>query len=146
MVEDGIADITPGDGIEWLPEYEIGVDYIDKAHQELFRITRRLSLLSHDPAKHKWVADEGIKYLKSYTAKHFSQEEAHMREIKYPHIDGHIEQHILMRDTILPRMERHLRSEKFSAEAIEQFLHIIRIWLSRHIAGYDVAIRRWSRV
>lgn len=135
-----------GDGIEWLPDYEIGVDYIDNAHQELFRITRRLSLLSRDPAKHKWVAEEGIKFLKTYAVRHFSQEEAYMREIKYPYMAGHFEQHTLMREKILPRMERHLHNEKFSQESIDLFLHIIRVWLSRHIAVHDVAIRKGTLV
>lgn len=135
-------DAMVGEGIKWSPEYEIGVEEIDNAHQELFRIARRLSLLSHDPSKHRWVAEEGIKFLKSYTIKHFTQEEDYMRQIKYPYIAGHLHQHALLRDKILPRMESKLRHEKFSEDAIDQFLQIVRLWLSRHIAVHDVAIRK----
>lgn len=139
-------DVMVGEGIKWSSDYEIGVDEIDNAHQEIFRIVWRLSLLSHDSSKHKWVAEEGIKFLKSYTVKHFTQEESYMRQIKYPHIAGHIHQHALLRDKILPNMESKLRHEKFSEDAIDQFLHIMRLWLCRHIAVHDVAIRKGALV
>ncbi len=138
--------VMTGDGIKWSKDYEIGVPAIDNAHEELFRISRRLFLLSHDPAKRKWVAEEGIKYLKIYLVRHCSDEEEYMRSIKYPHWANHFEQHALMRDKIVPRMESTLRHNKFSEESVDQFLHILRLWLSRHILVHDVAIRKGSLV
>lgn len=134
------------DSIKWSEEYAVGVEVIDHAHEELFRISRRLMLLSDEPSKHKWIAEEGIKFLKSYVIKHFNEEETYMRGIRYPHFGHHVAQHTLLREKILPRMESKLRHEKFSQESIDQFLHILRLWLSRHILVHDVAIRKGSLV
>lgn len=131
-----------GEDIKWSKEYEVGVDVIDNAHQELFRIARRLLLLGQDPTKHRWVAEEGLKFLKSYVVRHFTEEEAYMKSIKYPYFDGHHEQHVTLREKVLPRLESRLRHEKFSQEAVDNFLHIIQLWLSRHILVHDVAITR----
>ncbi len=125
--------------IEWSPEFAVGVDVIDLAHQELFRITARLAALGEDKNRHQWVGEQGLKFLKSYVNHHFFEEEAYMRSIHYPGIQAHTEQHLAMRDHILPRMERQLRHEKYSEESIKKFLTIIQLWLTRHIMVHDVA-------
>lgn len=134
-----------GEDIKWGKEYEIGVDIIDNAHQELFRIARRLTLLGHDPSKHRWVAEEGLKFLKSYVVRHFSEEEAYMKSINYPYMAGHFEQHVTLREKILPKLESKLHYEKFSQESVDNFLHVIQLWLSRHILVHDTAIARSQR-
>lgn len=128
--------------IKWTQEYAVGVDIIDQAHQDLFRIARRLILLGHDPRKQRWVAEEGLKFLKTYVVRHFAEEEAYMKSISYPHLPGHLEQHIALREKILPRMESKLRQEKFSQESVDNFLHIVQLWLCRHILIHDTAITR----
>lgn len=136
------GDAMTGDSIQWSKDYEIGVWIIDHAHEELFRISKRLIMLGQEPAKHKWIAEEGIKFLKVYVMRHFGEEEAYMRQIDYPHITGHIHQHALMRDKILPRMESSLRHAKFSQESIDSFLNVLRLWLGRHILVHDLALRK----
>lgn len=132
--------------IEWTPEYAVGVEVIDRAHQELFRIARRLNSLGHDRNRHQWVGEQGLKFLKSYVVNHFAEEEAYMRSINYPGLADHTRQHNGFRERILPRMESQLRQERFSEEAIARFLGIIQLWLSRHIMVHDVAIRRGNRI
>lgn len=131
--------------IEWKNEYEVGVDVIDKAHKELFRIANRFLLLGKDESKHKWIAEEGIKFFKTYVVRHFSEEEAFMLSIRYANLPHHMEQHRVMRETVLPRMESQLRHEKFSPEAVNKFLHIIQLWLSRHILVHDLDIGKANR-
>lgn len=126
--------------IEWTPELAVGVEAIDRAHQELFRIASRLVSLGQDKNRHEWVGEQGLKFLKSYVINHFSEEEAYMRAINYPGLQQHMSQHVAMRDRILPRMESQLRHEKYSEESINKFLTIIQLWLSRHIMIHDVAI------
>lgn len=133
---------TPVIEIEWLPKYAIGVAIIDDAHKELFRIASRLVTLSHDKSRHQWVGEQGVKYLKSYVVNHFSQEEAYMRSINYPGLPRHAEQHRLLREKILPRMENQLKHENYSEDAVEKFVNIIRLWISRHIMIHDLAISR----
>lgn len=126
--------------IEWTPAYAVGVEVIDRAHQELFRIARRLISLGQDRKRHEWVGEQGLKYLKSYVINHFAEEEAYMRSINYPALAQHASQHTAMREKILPRMESQLRHERYSEESINKFLSIIQLWLSRHIMVHDVAI------
>lgn len=130
--------------LDWQDSYAVGVESIDNAHRELFRMAKRLMLLSHDERKHKWIAEEGIKFLKAYAIKHFADEEAYMESIRYPDLENHREQHRLMKEKILPRIESNLHHESFSVQAIEDFLKIIQLWLSRHIAIHDVAIGKFQ--
>lgn len=130
--------------MRWEEEYEVGVESIDRAHEEFFRIIRRLTLLSEEPEKHKWIAKEGIKFLKAYVLNHFSDEEAYMTSIHYGAMEQHFEQHRLLRTKILPRMESHLAHERFSEESINKFLQIMQLWFSRHILIHDKAIGRFT--
>lgn len=128
--------------MEWSEDYEIGVGSIDRAHQEFFRIIKRMLLLSGEPAKHKWLAKEGIKFLKIYVANHFTEEESYMRSIGYGALEQHCNQHQIFRNNVLPRMESHLAIERYSQEAIEKYLQILRLWFARHILVHDKAIAR----
>ncbi len=126
--------------IVWKEEFGIGVDFIDEAHQELFRMVRRIFLMNAREDKRQWAADEGLKYLKNYTLRHFEQEEDYMREIDYPKLAQHQAQHSFMRDRVLPKLERHLTMNKYSPESMSRFLQILSLWLTRHILIHDKAI------
>lgn len=128
--------------IEWLPDYAVGVAIIDRAHQDIFRMARRLLDLSHDRNRHQWVGEQGLKYLKNYAIRHFGEEEAYMRSISYPGFEAHRTQHLVMKEKILPRMESQLKHERYSDQAIEKFLRILQLWLARHIIVHDTAISR----
>lgn len=128
------------DDIRWKEEYAIGIPQLDNAHEQLFRFARRLTLLSEDKSKFEWIAQEGIKFLKIYVIRHFSEEEEFMRLIGYDQIEMHIRQHTGMREQILPRIENRLRNEKYSREAIEKFVYIIQMWLVKHILAYDTVL------
>lgn len=132
-------------GLEWKDEYEVGVEVIDNAHKEMFRIANRFFILGQDENKHKWIAEEGVKFLKAYVIRHFSEEESYMLSIRYTNLPHHAEQHRIMREVVLPRMESQLRHEKFSADAVNRFLRIIQLWLSRHILVHDLDIGKANR-
>lgn len=126
--------------IRWKEDYAIGIPVLDQAHEQLFRFARRLTLLSEDRSKFEWIAQEGIKFLKTYVIRHFSEEEEFMRQIGYSQIEPHVKQHTGMREQILPRIENRLRNDKYSQEAIIQFVHIIQMWLVKHILAWDIAL------
>lgn len=131
--------------IVWREEYGIGVELIDEDHRQLFNVARRLFTLSRQPDKTQWVAEESIKFLKTYCVRHFEREEEYMRSINFQDLQKHMAQHAHMRESILPRIESQLRHNKFSPEAMEKFLKIINLWLGRHILEHDKAIG-WKRV
>lgn len=125
----------------WLEEYNIGVPIIDNAHEEFFRIVRRLHDISQKNSH--WAATEGLKFLKKYTLNHFQEEEAYMRSIGYRELPLHVAQHDLLRLKVAPKMEHYLAHDN-SQEAVDKFLNIMVLWIRRHILVHDKAIG-WSR-
>lgn len=130
--------------IRWHDDYAIGVEEIDAEHQEFFRIVLRLHLGVRNHANNQWVVSEGIKFLKRYVLQHFADEENYMRMIGYKFIEQHINQHNIMRVRVVPKIEGQLERHNYSDEAVEKFLKIVSLWLSRHILVHDKAIA-WEK-
>lgn len=130
--------------MEWKEDFGIGVEIIDNAHQEFFRIVRRLLTVTQQKAKNEWAAEQGVKFLKNYVLRHFQEEENYMRSIGYRDLPKHLAQHDIMRNKIVPRIEKHLAERGFSDEAMTIFLNILCVWITRHILGHDKAIA-WAK-
>lgn len=124
----------------WRDRFNIGVEVIDKAHQRLFSIVGKLLSLNEDTAKQQHACREGIKYFKSYTLKHFAEEEAYMQTIQYSEYEMHKSLHDNLRDNTLPALERELEEQNYSVEAVQHFLGICVGWLNSHIMIEDHAI------
>ncbi len=58
--------------VKWNDRFNIGVEIVDRAHKKLFSIVGKLLSLTEDAEKQKHACQEGIKYFKSYTMKHFA--------------------------------------------------------------------------
>lgn len=130
--------------IIWHEDYAIGVEEIDAAHKEFFRIVRRLLMVSKNRKSHEWAAQEGVKFLKNYVLTHFAEEEDYMRSIGYKYLDQHIAQHDVLRHRVAPRIEGHLHQHGYSEEALQKFFNILTLWISRHILVHDKAIS-WEK-
>lgn len=126
--------------IKWNNRYNTGVDTIDKAHQRLFSIVGKLLSLNEDAAKQQHACREGIKYFKSYTLKHFAEEEAYMQSINYEGYEIHKSLHDNMKNNTLPALESELESQNYSMESVQHFLGICVGWLNGHILIEDHAI------
>ena len=123
--------------VEWHERYEVGVESIDNAHKEIFRVIGRLQKMVRMGGNTKWTAAEAVKYLRTYVVKHFEDEEAFMRSLNFREYDAHKAIHDGMRDKLVPRLYSRMENEKYSEESIEQFLSICEKWLSKHIIGHD---------
>ena len=137
--------------IEWNERFNIGVGEVDKAHRRLFSVVRKLMELSEDEKRGRWVCEEAIKYFKSYTVKHFAQEEEYMRSIHYSGYEVHKRLHDVMRDKTIPALEKDLVESDYSREAMQHFVGISLGWLTGHILIEDRAItgripNRWNEV
>lgn len=126
--------------IKWNDRFNIGVDSIDQAHQKLFSIVGKLVALNEDEAKQRHACQEGIKYFKNYTLKHFADEEAYMQSIGYSGYAMHKSLHDNMRDKTLPALEAELGEQGYSVESVQHFLGICIGWLNGHIIVEDRAI------
>lgn len=126
--------------IKWNDRFNIGVSSIDKAHQRLFSIVRKMVDLNDDEKDRQWVCTEGIKYFKNYALKHFADEEAYMKSIDYDGYETHKRIHDDLRDKTLPALEEDMIESGYSPESIQHFLGICIGWLTGHIMLEDHAI------
>lgn len=126
--------------IKWNDRFKLGVESIDKAHERLFSIVNKLIRLNEDEEKSRHVCQEGIKFFKSYTLKHFIDEEAYMKSIDYGEYEMHKRLHDNMRDKTLPALEKELETQNYSMESVQHFLGICIGWLDAHIMIEDFAI------
>ena len=96
---------------EWKDAYEMGLEEVDKQHQKLFQIGRKLSVLIQttdvltDYENINNILDE----LKDYTLEHFSREEQFMKDHGYPDLASHAMEHGFLRKKLLrlDKMEQH---------------------------------------
>lgn len=126
--------------VKWNDRFNIGVEIVDHAHRKLFSIVGKLLNLTEDAEKQKHACQEGIKYFKSYTMKHFAEEEAYMKKIGYQDYDIHKSLHDNMQNHTIPALEQEMESQNYSAESIQHFLGICVGWLNVHIMIEDCAI------
>lgn len=129
--------------VEWNERFNIGITEIDTAHQQLFEIIGKLiheNEEAEDLEKRHQLCHEGIEYLKSYTMKHFAEEEAYMRSINYKDYATHKQHHDNLRDKTLPALEKELEAQNYSEESVQHFLGICIGWLTGHIMAEDYAI------
>ncbi len=126
--------------IKWNERFNIGVESIDTAHRKLSSIVGKLIALNEDENKQQHACREGIKYFKSYTMKHFADEEAYMRSINYPDLAIHKSLHDSLRNKTLPALEAEMEANDYSTESVGHFLGICVGWLNGHIMVEDRAI------
>ena len=76
----------------WNPTYSVKVKRFDEEHQQLFSIINEL----HEGMKNgrgKEVLQDVLARLQSYTERHFTAEEAVMKQLSYPGLSAQIDQH-----------------------------------------------------
>ncbi|MCI8888315.1 MAG: hemerythrin family protein [Hungatella sp.] len=121
----------------WNEQLNIGVEVVDQAHANLFRMVGKLTELSKNKAKYQNACKEGLRYLEDYTMRHFSEEEAYMRSIRYKGYARHKEIHDIFRDQTLVSLKKTLESTGYSQAATARFLGVLLGWLTGHIMTED---------
>lgn len=125
---------------EWKEEYNLGVDIIDKEHQQLFKIINKLFRFKDDEKNNQWACREGIKFFKAHATKHFSDEEEYMRSIGYQWLPQHQRIHDGFRENTLPALEHELEQTEYSLDSINHFLGVCAGWLIGHTLTEDLSI------
>ncbi len=126
--------------IVWSDRYNLGVDVIDKAHKQLFTIMRKMFHIIEETSNISHSCDAGIKYLKNYALKHFAEEEAYMKLIKYNNYERHKKIHDDMCNITIPSLEKELKETNYSDEAVHHFFGVCLGWLTGHIMIEDRCI------
>lgn len=133
----------------WHDRYNLGIDIIDDEHKKLFRILNKLFAFGEDEEKSQWVCQEGIKYFKDHTVKHFADEEAYMESVNYPGLPMHRRIHADFRDNTIPLLQKELEENEYSEASVSHFLGVCTGWLLGHTLTEDQAIvgrgkSRWA--
>lgn len=136
---------------KWHDSYNIGVDSIDKEHQQLFKIINKLFAFQEEEIEGQWLCQEGIKFFKSHALKHFGNEEQYMESINYPGLEQHKQVHKSFREYTLPALEEELERTEYAYDSVEHFLGVCTGWLIGHTLTEDLAItgkgeRKWDNL
>ncbi len=132
--------------MEWTEKLEIGIKTIDSQHRELFkRISNLVTAIKQHRCKEE--IDGTIKFLEDYARAHFSEEEKHMREARYPGYEEQRRDHRkylsalaeLKAQAALPRI--HGSSYDLSATTNQ----VVVDWIVDHILKADMKFGEFLR-
>ena len=125
--------------LTWGDEYAVGVEAIDDEHKELFDAVRGLESAMARFAQPTEMG-ELLNKLSASTARHFADEEAMMREAKYPGLALHVANHQRLMEKVKAFAARHSQS---GVTVNQHALNFLRDWLLHHIENDDVRLGAW---
>lgn len=126
----------------WTPDLAVGVEDIDRQHEELFDLTRRF-LEAVGSARTEQLLDV-LAHLGGHIDTHFATEEALMRVHGYPGAEAHAREHAAFRVTfeeLVSRFARYGDDERVQSAVEREVCN----WLERHIATSDRALGEFLR-
>ena len=130
--------------IVWKAEYNIGDLKIDKEHQTLFLLARKVLAMGnlHDDEKEKHALKTLIKELFEYVGTHFSNEQHYMAETKYPELEYHKKLHHIIL-TMLTDLMKEINILKIEEIEIRLYKFIYEYFV-KHIIMEDKKIQLWN--
>lgn len=125
---------------EFTEEYLLGIDLIDKEHEELFRIVGRANQLakSYDVSSSHDKIIQILNELKAYTIEHFHDEEEYMESIHYAGLAAQKRAH----EAFIYKLES-IELDKIKdnpQEYLQELLEFLLGWLINHILNSDKKI------
>lgn len=122
---------------KWTNNLSVGDDSIDDDHKGLFALMNDLESadMGHD------YINAILDRLKKYTIDHFTREEIYMKEVNYPGLAEHMEQHEAFKEwleTIRSTYARCPQSPFIIGDSVNGYLHR---WLRDHIQNEDMKYR-----
>lgn len=117
--------------MDWKEEYSLGIEEIDRQHQQMLRIMADIE--AKVAAGGEWnELHLGIVELRSFAQTHFYFEEALMRSFGFGETREHEEQHKFF-FTKLHQIER----QSLTSAAEQELLAFLRQWQIQHMAAED---------
>lgn len=117
--------------IEWKDSYKIGNAAIDAQHKVWFaRINSFLEATDHESLRYCEVL------MNQYTREHLKYEEQLMRDIHYPEINSHLQQH---QELLTKLSDIKAQIDKNTLD-ISQWTTFLSDWLLNHIRVYDTRL------
>ena len=125
--------------IAWDPIYSVQVKTIDAQHQELFSIVNQLIDLHESGSADMYPV---FKRLVDYLSRHFHAEQMHMKQMKYPMIGLHIQEHTAFTEKIQEFLGRYQEGDR---ELSRKMLVFLSDWVFSHTTNVDIKYAAFSR-
>lgn len=137
-----MAASTAMSNLAWRACYETGIASIDAQHQSLFKALRYLHKAIYEGGVH---AEVGVvlEFLEQYCQIHFTEEEAYMKQLRFPGLLEHMAEHRTFWIQI-----QDLRA-RYAAETPEVSMEaslLLFAWFRDHILVQDMAFARHARL
>jgi hemerythrin len=117
----------------WSARYETGISLIDSQHQALFAAVNRLAD-SFQAGTSAQQVKESLDFLVKYTDEHFQAEEHYMRELGYPGLAPHQDEHAKLMEQV-----RNLQARLADGKPVTMDVTIfLSDWLKQHINDSDM--------
>lgn len=129
---------------QWSEEMMCGNPIIDFQHRLLCKMLEKIRF-DIKMGNSTEAAEEMVQFFKVYFIEHFGDEEAIMKETKYPRKDEHIEEHKRIRGESFKLIELLERSNYSPNRVFETFLYA-RKWLEIHFSDHDSDLIKYLRV
>ncbi|ADO77416.1 bacteriohemerythrin [Halanaerobium praevalens] len=126
----------------WKKEYEIGVELVDKQHQELFkRLGNFIQTVRSDQEKSKKKAEieKTLNFMGEYVVTHFDAEEALQKKYDYPDYDEHHKIHEDFKAEVA-EFQAEYQANKYDDDFVMEFSGRLLTWLINHVASTDQSI------
>lgn len=122
----------------WTPALNIGVPEIDAQHRALFEQAGRFEA-AVKAREHNFRLEDLFGYLANYARFHFAAEEQFMRDVGYPRLAEHIQEHSEFSRELLSLVPQW-ESEDDTTSALAGLLEFLDSWLMDHVTRSDQRI------
>lgn len=124
--------------LTWTPDLAVGIQEIDKQHQELFKHINDL-LEASQKGLGKTQVQDVVKFLEGYVVFHFGTEERYMDQYKYPGVGDHKKEHIWFVDQ-WQGLKQQLDAEGPTVLGVLSTKRLLVDWLLNHVQKTDRAL------
>lgn len=129
----------------WKEKYKIGVDIIDKQHEELFK--RVSAFIQTVQQKGPWEiklakVKETLEFMQQYVVFHFADEEAYQEKMNYPDLEDHKAAHNKFKEAVNDYAIR-MEKEDYPEQLVQEFSGKLMTWLIMHVAATDQKIGQY---
>jgi len=124
--------------LTWKPEYSVGIPAVDYEHQTLIDTINRLHDQLEAPDRKQTVPAFFGELLREISG-HFALEEKIMRDLGYPRLAGHKEDHEQLLDELRDIMDVFEHSDEVDSVELGTRLES---WFSRHFRTHDAQLHK----
>ncbi|NLC52591.1 MAG: hemerythrin family protein [Firmicutes bacterium] len=127
--------------VKWTPQYAVGVEEIDRQHQELFsKINDLLEACQRGEGKQE--VGKVLSFLEEYVKVHFGTEEKTMLDNAYPEYTQHRAQHQKFVENFL-ELKAKFEAEGAGIWLVAQTNRVVVDWLIKHIMMTDTKLGKF---